>query len=473
MELLDQVRRTIRRHGLATSATRVVIGLSGGSDSVALACLLRALDESGDLRVAGVAHFNHQIRPGAPADEKFCAELAASMGWPFLSDAEDVAARARRDRCSIESAGRTARHEFFGRARMHFRADVVAIGHTRDDQAETFLLRLLRGASARGLAAMHPRQGHIIRPLLDCRRATLRGYLESQHIEYRHDESNEDRSIPRNRIRAELLPVIERRFNPAIVDVLADEAELARAEWDWMEAEADTQGLGIWQRDGKSWTLVADKLNTLPVALARLIVRRAMSDMSSDRPAAFAHVEEVLRLSRCGGGPVDLPGGRAQLIGAEVVLTSRPAGGDGRRSRPPTANLFSYPLSIPGEVIVTETGLAVSAQLGEQARGEVRVPGSGTSATVRLDRCGDQLAVRNRRPGDRFRPLGLDGRKKLQDFFVDRKIPRERRDEVPLVVDALDRIVWVGGHSIDEEFRVTDPAQAVLILRLKPLGGPA
>src|SRR6185369_5420858 len=152
---------------------------------------------------------------------------------------EDVGARAAAARRSIEDAGSAARREFYARARLHFAADCVAVGHTRDDQAETFLLRLLRGAGPRGLASMHPRRGPVVRPLLSCRRHELRAFLAERHASYVDDESNADVSIPRNRVRVELLPLLEARFNPAIVDVLADEANLARETWEWLEIEAD------------------------------------------------------------------------------------------------------------------------------------------------------------------------------------------------------------------------------------------
>src|SRR6185369_14171151 len=150
---------------------------------------------------------------------------------------EDVGARAAAARRSIEDAGSAARREFYARARLHFAADCVAVGHTRDDQAETFLLRLLRGAGPKGLASMHPRNGHVVRPLLACRRADLAAYLDQREIAHVEDETNTDVSVPRNRVRAELLPLLEQRFNPNIVEVLADQAELARHEWLWMESE--------------------------------------------------------------------------------------------------------------------------------------------------------------------------------------------------------------------------------------------
>jgi tRNA(Ile)-lysidine synthase len=223
--------------------------------------------------------------------------------------------------------------------------------------------------------------------------------------------------------------------------------------------------------------MAADALGAAPVALARLAIRRAMIEASGGRAVSFAHIEEAVRLVREGGGPVDLPGQRMQRDGGDLVLTARPAGAIGRPAGPSAgaANLFQYRLSIPGEIRLEEAACVLSAEMApsEAAVDRRAISAGGALAVVRLDRCGNGLSVRNRRPGDRFRPPGLGGRTKLQDYFVNRKIARERRDAVPLVVDDADRIVWVAGHAIDEDFRVTDPAQAVLVLRIKLLGGPA
>ena len=472
MDLLARVRRFIAEHDLARPETRVVVALSGGSDSVALAHVVRGLAAAGELAAAGLAHFNHQLREAADDDERFCVRLAESFGWPIYTEREDVRARARRERRSIEDAARTARHAFFARAREHFGADAVALGHTRDDQAETFLLRLLRGAGPRGLAAMHPRNGIIVRPLLECRRAELRGYLAERHAPFVDDESNADVSIPRNRVRLELLPLLEQRFNPAIVDVLADQAELARAEWLWMIEESVKSEVGSLKTS--EFRLQSSKLQALPLALRRVVLWRAMTEMSGGRPVSFDHVRSALDLlSSPEAGSVDVPGHVVERAGTSLVLRKRDRAGRGAID--PEVNLFEYPLSIPGEVPLPLAGCVLTAEPGP-----VATPGAGTAApadrtvaVVRRDLCGGALRVRNRRPGDRFRPVGVGGRKKLQDYFVDRKVARQSRDQVPLVVDEANRIVWVAGFGIDEAFRVTDPAQAVIILRLKHLGGPA
>jgi tRNA(Ile)-lysidine synthase len=469
MDLLERVRRTIRQHDLAGPSTRVVMALSGGSDSVALAHLLTDLAGRGDLVVAGIAHFNHQLRREADSDEGFCAGIAAAFGLPWLADREPIAARAARDGTSIETAARTARHEFFDRAALHFGADVVALGHTRDDQAETFLLRLLRGAGARGLASMHSRRGRIIRPLLECRRAELREFLRMRGVPWVHDQSNDDPRIPRNRIRSQLMPVLEARFNPSVVEALASAAELAGSDWQWMNAEADRHAAEVCRREAGAWHLGIAALARLPAALARILIRRALVEASGRRPVSFEHVEVVRQLAGGERGPVDLPGCRVDRSATDVVLTMRPD-----RSTQRESNLFAYRLSIPGSVLVREAGVMVSAELGDGAAMPGELASRADDAVeVRLDRCGAGLVVRNRRPGDRFSPVGLGGRKKLQDYFVDRKIPRAARDLVPLVVDAHDHIVWVAGQALDEGFRVTTPAQTVLILRLKSVGGIA
>ena len=483
--VFDRVRQFVRQHDLIAPDTRVLAAVSGGSDSVALVHILRDLAAAGELRLIGLAHFNHQLRPSAGDDEQFAAGVAASLGLPFAVDREDVAARASRDRRSVEVAARTARHEFFDRACVTAGADVVALGHTRDDQAETVLLRLARGAGPRGLAGMHPRNGRIVRPLLGCRRQDLRAWLDERQLRFVEDETNQDVSIPRNRVRAELMPLLETRFNPGIVDVLADQAEVAREAWAWMDAMAAELDARIVRRattagDAMVREIDVAGLRAAPLALQRAVLWRVMSEVAGRRPIAFGHVDAALRLTdERGETRIDVPGQRLERIGRSLVLTGRVAGAEGRRAPEDPSNLFRFPLSIPGEVALPDAGWVVSAEAmagGADAGRAGATVGNSVGkdvALVRLDVCRGSLAVRNRRPGDRFQPIGLDGQKKLQDYFVDRKVARAQRDMVPLVVDETDRIVWVAGFGIDEAFRVTDPAQAVIILTLKALGGSA
>jgi tRNA(Ile)-lysidine synthase len=237
-----------------------------------------------------------------------------------------------------------------------------------------------------------------------------------------------------------------------------------------MEAAATDLADRLCRHTDGACRIDAAALDVLPPALARLVVRRALTSVGADREIAYEHVEEALRLSS-GGAPVDLPGQRVERIGPDVVLTSRPPGRPSHE-RPAEAgpNLLRYSLSIPGEVWIAEASGVVSAEVVPSAPLLDAAAGNAVPddmAIVPLDRVNGPLGVRFRRPGDRFQPLGLGGGKKLQDFFVDRKVARDRRDTVPLVVDDSDRIVWVAGYAIDERFRVMDPAQAVVVLRLK------
>ena len=480
MRLTERVLGAMRRHDLVPPGGRVAVALSGGSDSVALLLLLRELQASGGLAVVAAAHLNHGLRESAHRDEQFCRALAESQGIPFRADLIDVRARAARDRTSLEDAGRQARYELFARVAQEFDCDAVATGHTRDDQAETFLLRLLRGAGPRGLGGIHPKvplpaeapeaRRLVIRPLLDIGRDELRQYLAAQDQPYCEDESNADLGIPRNRVRHELLPLLRERYSPAIADVLAREAAIARADEDRLQREAIDLVPSIVLRNRATGRdeveLDVAALAALHPALAVRVARIALQELTPDRFVGFDHVEDLLELVRSDGSrhaSLSLPGQYAERRGARIVVSRAPF--------KPFSNSFRVPLSIPGEVVLADQGWAVSAAVEAGAL----APGLGAepkALTARAQRLSGPLTVRSRRPGDWLRPLGMGGRrKKLQDLLVDRKVARDRRDSIPIVVDETDRIVWVVGEAVAEDFRVTEPSQAVIFLKARQLGG--
>lgn len=429
---------------------------------MALVHVLAELQRAGAFTLAGLAHLNHRLRgEAANADEAFCRAAAAALGLPIDVESADVAVRARDEGSSIEAAARAARYEFLERAAARLEADRIAVGHTRDDQAETYLLRLLRGAGPRGLGGIRPRVGNIVRPLIDATRADVLEYLRAHDIPWREDESNADVGIPRNRVRHELIPFLAERFSPGIVGVLAREAAIAQEDAEWLDGAAIEIAPTIVlvnspQHGGVRLDWRA--LEAAPPALARRVVRDALGAACGRAKAhGFEHVDAVMGL-----GPdqsVDLPGVHAERRGAEIHLRA----GNIEATTP-----FQYSLSIPGEVEVVEAGLVISADL--RGTGD---PGSTSQTAVAVSAAGlaGELKVRSRRPGDALRPIGLGGRKKLQDLLVDRKVAREERDRVPIVVDRSDRIVWVVGHAVAEDFRVTEPAAGVILLKARRLGG--
>ena len=480
MTLSASVLRTLRRDALIEPGGRVLVALSGGPDSIALLHLLRELEAEEHVTLAGVAHFNHQLRGAeSDADEAFCRNVAAELSLPIDCGSGDVRAAARAGRRSIEDAARELRYAFLEGAADRLDASRIAVGHSLDDQAETFLLRLLRGSGPRGLAGILPRVRRVIRPLLDIPRSELRAYLAGRAFPFRTDPTNADVRIPRNRIRHELLPYLEREFSPGIVAVLAREAAIARQdEAQLHEAAIDLARsivLSISEPVGRLQVDVV-ALTSIHPALAARVARMALQAGAPGRFVGFDQVERFLGFARnaAPGAALSLPGQRAVHTGPRVVLGPEPA--RLRRGDPDAkkgfANSFSFPLSIPGEVRLDKQGWAVAAEQVESLACEGREwGGRGLSVEVSAAALRLPLTIRSRRAGDRFRPPGLGHRKKLHDFLIDRKIPREMRDSLPLVVDGDDRIVWVVGESVAEDFRVTGASRGVILLKSRRLGG--
>ena len=449
-----------------------MVALSGGSDSVALLYLMHDLQRDGDFSVVGVAHLNHQLR-GAESDqdETLCRKIAASLSLPIVVESFDVAAAAHQARRSIEQTARRLRYEFLHRAAASLGADRIAVGHTRNDQAETFLLRLLRGAGPVGLAGIRPRSGIVVRPLLEVEREELREYLRGRGVEFREDASNLDVAIPRNRVRHELLPLLRDRFSPSIVQTLSREADIAREDAEYLDELVAHAATNLIRRTADGIVIDVPALRACPAALARRILRRAMLQAAPDQFVGFEAVESVLNLADdlCEARQIDVPGQRAERCGETIVLRSRH--GRALAAEEAKAVSFSYPLDVPGEVALPEVACQISAELTESGVADAGLGGPPDRVVVAAATLASPLTVRSRRQGDVFRPLGLRGRKKLQDFFVDRKVRRAERDRVPLVVDSCNRIVWVAGYAVGEEFRVTDPGKPVVILRMTHLGG--
>jgi tRNA(Ile)-lysidine synthase len=288
----------------------------------------------------------------------------------------------------------------------------------------------------------------------------------------RDDPSNRDLSIPRNRVRHELIAYLEREFNPGINRVLAREAALAREDEDYLGQQAiDLARTIVLTATGGKTEIDAVALRSLHPALASRIARHVLTSRAPGRFVGSDHVDWLLKLCDApADAAVDLPGQRAVRRGGAIVI--EPPAARIRRGGDVAANSFRVPLSIPGEVTLDNHGWAVSARRLDTMDDRTGFgPARGPEVAIASDPLTLPLAIRSRRQGDRFRPLGLTRRKKLQDFLVDRKIPREMRDSLPLVVDGEDRIVWVVGESVAEDFRVTEPARGVILLKARRLGG--
>lgn len=464
--LAARVRRFVVRERLWSPGARIVAAVSGGGDSVALVHLLAELAAAGDLVLAGLVHLNHQLRPTADRDEALCRALADSCGVPIDAARCDVAAAARAGRRSTEVAARDLRYALFDEARIRRAAEVVAVAHTRDDQAETVLFRLLRGTGPHGLRGMRPRRDRIARPLLACGRDELRRYLEARGASWSEDETNADLAIPRNRIRHELLPQLTRDYQPATARVLARLADLAAADDAVLAAAADTAAARLSSNETGGWRLDTVALAAEPPAIARRVVRRLLERTGAARAVRVADIDRVLAACRTvQARPVRVAGVLVERFSADAVLFNRV-------DAAPATPLPPRVLEVPGEIGVPECG----AGWRLRAEGPIvkrRAPAPSRHRLLLDAGLGlGPFTVRGRRAGDRIRPVGLGGSKSLQDLFVDRKIPRALRDRVPVVADSAGRILWVVGLAVAEGVNVPADADDVVVLSFERPDGP-
>ena len=315
-----------RRLGVPAAGDTVIVGLSGGADSVALLDALSWV-ASRDGRFGVVAaHLDHGLRASSPADARFCGELCGRLGLRLVSAAADVERRARRDRLGVEAAARAERYAFLESARRQEKATFVATAHTLDDQAETFLLRLLRGAGGTGLSAMRPRVGHLLRPLLGVTRGQVIEHLRERRLAWREDASNRDAAFLRNRVRHELIPFIEARFNPNLKRVLARTADLMAEDTAILAVTARELFHALASPREHGLALDRAALNAAPPALARLAVREALLATGGLTGVGAFHVDRLVEVARrpaSGVRRLALPGQREALIGARYVLLGR------------------------------------------------------------------------------------------------------------------------------------------------------
>ncbi len=464
--LPQAVARQVTDAGL--SGARLLVAVSGGPDSMALLHALHCLGDSHGLDLH-VAHVDHGLRPSSAQDAEFVRHTAASLGLPCTVASVDVPQR--RDGSFSEAAARNARYRALAEIAAHEGAAAVALGHTLDDQAETALLHAVRGAGLPGLRAMTPVSDlrvaggatvRLFRPLLGLRRAETQAYCASVGLTPVHDESNDDTHIPRNLVRLEVVPLLE-RLNPRAVEALARMAETAGGAMDFMEAALDAVWPELAAESGDGVALDRRRLTALYRALRGLAVLRAHRDAAvTDSALDAAHVSAVLRLAAGPSGKeLPLPGGvRVEARHDALVFH---AGDADEEARPLEGE---HPLTVPGVTHVG--GWRVEASYVTRPE-ELATP--PLAAYLDADVLGGPLCLRSRRPGDRFQPLGMaEGSKKLQDYFVDAHVPRRERDGVPLLV-APRGIAWVVGHGIAHWARVTPDTERALRLEASPPDG--
>ncbi|MBD3404433.1 tRNA lysidine(34) synthetase TilS [candidate division GN15 bacterium] len=453
MDLLDRVTDVIHRHQLIEPGETILIALSGGPDSVALTHLLTRLRGTLDLSLTAV-NIDHRIRKrAARAEARFCREFGESLQIPVETAERDIPVIAKREGKSIEECARDERYRVFDELADDIGAARIAVGHHADDQVETVLFRLFRGAGRSGLLGMPIIRGRIIRPLLACRRDEIIAYLEEFGLDYCEDASNRSTEYSRNFIRQALLPPIRERLNPQVDRAVLSTVELLADEERYLESQTEAAFRRTVSRTpGAKFQLDLSRYSRYDNVLRRRLLRRCYRHLTGrQEPPDRAVIDRFDRFCMGRGRALSLPG-QFRAVRSEpdrVVLA-------------PTGRIsFSREIILGQRIRLEPTCLMVRARTIDA--GQLREGRKRRSRSVAVDwECvSEPLVVRTIRPGDRFRPLGMKGRKKIGDYLTDRKIPPVLRDEIPVVCDRHG-VIWLAGFEIDDRVKRTAATRKVL-----------
>ncbi len=494
MDLLHDVSAYIEQYQLIRSGARIIVGVSGGPDSVALLHLLRHIAPSLGLELH-VAHLHHGIRGAdADADLEFVAHLARDAGLPFVAESADVPALASEARLALEETARRVRYAFLARAAQQAGAQLIAVGHNADDQAETVLMHLLRGAGPAGLRGMLPatrlRDYHllqeaaglppeltIIRPLLASTRAEIEAYCSEEGLTTRLDRSNLDTTYFRNRLRHEVLPYLA-QINPRISERLRNLAEVVRADYgllrEFVNVAHDTLLIAAYP-DAVVYDLL--RWREQPLAVRRALIRRAAYELRrSLRDVAFGHVEQAVDVAQKGqtGAQATLPRALTLTVGYTTLVIAHAGALHLPVERPWLQIEQEIPVAVPGVTALPGGWMLDTTECTEWDSQRIETNPNPLVAWIDGDALGSQLLIRTRRRGDRFQPQGMHGAEvRLSDFLTNTKLPRPWRDHLPLLVSA-DRLLWIVGMRVSHGARVRPATTRVIHLRvLAPRENPA
>jgi tRNA(Ile)-lysidine synthase len=463
--LLKSVRGTIDKFGMLAGGELVVVAVSGGSDSVALLHSLYALRKHYKISLHA-AHLEHGLRGGAAVEDmRFVESLCGGLGIPFTSGRIDVAKRAKASALSLEAVARQARYSFLEEVRRRTGAAKIATGHTANDQAETLLLNLIRGSGVLGLRGIRPViDGRIIRPLLAATRPEILAYLEKNNLKFRTDDSNLDTTYDRNRVRHVLIPLIEKEFNPRIVESLARTRELFALVAGYLQGAAEAEAESCRQFGEGTVTIDLKRFAGLPPAVRMFTLYSAVRALEGDDQVAT--YERLSALDAAAGAEsgtrIDIGSGLSAVkefgaltIGRSLTATER----------------YEVPLEIPGVTRVDPARCNIEVSVIEEPSSPE--PGRGTggapSECFDLGQIEPPLIARSWRAGDRLTPFGMSGSKKVQDVFVDEKIPLGERGRIPIIVDRSG-IIWIAGVKRAERAPVTGATSRAVRITLRKDG---
>ena len=442
----------------------MVAGVSGGADSICLLKVLKEFQNPMNLKIFAV-HVHHGLRgKEADEDQNFVEELCEKWDIPLKTFKVDIKGLSREQGISLEEAGREARYRLFNQVLDETGANYIAVAHQQEDQAETIMLHILRGTGLDGLCGMSPKQGRIIRPLLNSSRAQILRFLDENKISYRVDSSNLDSDYTRNRIRNILFPTIQEMFmvNPA--NQLLRLSEIVQGDKDFLENTAEKAYNSVRLNDTNEVEISIDELKIFHPAIIKRIIRHAWEKINKNKKnLEQIHVDQILDLCMKNhtGKRIMLPQGIEARVAYGKLIISK------QQFR--LEETYSYKIEIEGVTKALKAGgtlhgniMAAAVAFTQYGSPEI-IKENNLIQLFDYDKLSGGIILRNRKPGDLIRPYGSSGEKKLKEYFIDKKIPREKRDRVPLVVQG-DRVVWIIGMRTSQDFRADHDSKKILVL---------
>jgi tRNA(Ile)-lysidine synthase len=462
MNIRQHFFKTIKKYDMVQEGDRVIVGVSGGPDSICLLHLLMTFRSQLGIHLY-VAHLDHMFRgKESEEDARFVKALCQKWGIPFFGDKIDVPKYVEKSGLSPEDAARRERYHFFKRLKEQIGAKKIATGHNRNDHEETILMNIFRGAGLDGLVGIDPVRDYFIRPLIDIPREAIEKYLREEDIPYRIDATNLTSDYFRNSLRLELIPLIRKKYCPHIGQSLRRLAEIAKRDLSFMDEETEKAWAHVIRCEPEKVIIDVKKFSQRHEAIKYRLVRLAVEKLAGnvkDFETRHANLLVDFIEQASPGSLIDLPKNLQGVKEYEHCILSK----ENFDEIPD----YSYILSVPGQITIRETGIRVKAYI-QPCSEHTTIENDRRTAYLDYDKIDSDLVIRNRQPGDRFKPLGGIGFKKLKDFFIDEKVPRRKRNHVPIVA-AGGRIIWVGGMRIDDRFKVTGETKRILVLVVEGL----
>lgn len=437
--MINKFIKTIRDHNLIEENDKILVGFSGGKDSSALLHLLMTLSKSYKIQIA-IGHFNHKVRGDeANRDEEFCRQVGKDYSIDFFSDSYNMDNYAKENKISKEEAGRILRKNFFNRILREEGYNKIALAHNMDDQAETILMRIIRGTGLDGLKGIEYKSGSIIRPILDISKSEIEEYINKEKISYVEDSTNKENDYNRNKIRNLLIPEIENNYNPNFKEALINLSNLAVEDSEFLDSYTEDTYKGLSNKGEDSTVISLDAFNRQSLPIKRRLIRRVfLLENGNINNLSFKNVEDINNLSQGPTGKAieNVNGLRIRTSYNDLIFEKNKKNNDNE------PNLLYTNLNKGINIINDNLSLSIEDS--------IEISQSLSEITIPKDLITGSLVLRNRKEGDKLRPLGLNGTKKLKDIFIDKKIPRDKRDNYYILSDE-ERIYWVLGLVKSED----------------------